>query len=163
MSSLVTTLPQAVHAAQDAFDDVREHLQRQGERDAADQDVQHMAGTLGPLLAAAADRLATAGGRPPADDRGAGHAVAGALREKAAELARHRPSGGAALLADLRAFLGDCADAQVAVTVATVGATAAKELDLEQALGEAQTWCERTHRWALTRLKAAAPQVLNGP
>ncbi|MCW3039708.1 MAG: hypothetical protein JWM31_1613, partial [Solirubrobacterales bacterium] len=107
MSAAVTTLPQAVHAAQDAFDAVRTHLQRLGERHAADQDVLHMAGTLGPLLGAAADELAAAGGRPSTDP-GAGHVVAATVREKAAELVRHRQAGCVALLADLRAFLGDC-------------------------------------------------------
>lgn len=163
MSSVVDSLPGAVRSAQDAFDAVRAHLGRLGERHAADHDVLHMAGTLGPLLRAAADGVAAAGGRPATDGRDVGEGMTATVRDKASELVKHRPAGGAVLLADLRAFLADCSDAEVAVTVATVGATAAKELELEESLSNVGSWLERTHRWALTRLKATAPQVLNGP
>lgn len=160
---VVDSLPQAVHSAQDALDVVREHLRRLGERHAADPDVLHMAGTLAPRLTTAADGLANAGGRPATDERGTGDGLAAALRETASGLVSHRPSSGALLVADLRAFLADCADATVAVTVATQGATAAKASGLEDALGVVEHWVGRTHRWALTRLKTSAAQVLNGP
>jgi len=74
-----------------------------------------------------------------------------------------RPPAGALLLADLRRFLASASDASVACVVLAQGAQAALDRDLLEAVTVAHDAVLRTHRWALTRLKVTAPQVLLGP
>lgn len=163
------SLGEALSDAHGAVEGLAKELRRLGERHSADQDVMHMSRTLGAKLDAAADSLAAEGerlgeslSRTGANPGRSGGPLSG-LREKASELAGSRPGTGAMLLGDLRRFLSAAADASVSCVVLSQGAKAAKDAELVDAAAAAQETVERTHRWALTRLKVTAPQVLTGP
>jgi hypothetical protein len=164
-ASLAGALREAHHATADLATEVR----RLGERHAADHDVLSMSRILGLKLDDATNRLAAQGRRlgteledvdPDAERTGGPLAP---VREKASELLGSRPTAGALLLADLRRFLREPSDASVACIILAQGAQAAMDEELLGAVSEAHDTVLRTHRWALTRLKVTAPQVLTGP
>jgi hypothetical protein len=164
-ASLADALRDAHHAVHALAGDVR----RLGERHAADHDVLHLSRTLGLKLDEATHRLAGQGERlgvrladvEPDAQRDGG--LFAAFRERASRALGSHPSAGALLLADLRGFLGQAADTSVVCVVLAQGAQAASDTELLAAVTDAHGVVLRTHRWALTRLKATAPQVLAGP
>lgn len=171
MSALAPTsdLPGALHDAHGAVTGLAAGVRRLGERHAADHDVLHMSRTLGWKLEETAAALAAAcsaagvelSGPAPDPERTGGPLAP--VREATSKLLGSRPPAGALLLADLRGFLGQAADCSVACVIAAQGAAGAKDGDLLAAVTSADDVVQRVHRWALTRLKASAPQVLNGP
>lgn len=128
-----------------------------------------MSWTLGLKLDAAVAQLAGQGERhvvaldasEPGPDRTGGPLAS--VREKASELLGSRPPAGVLLLADLRRFLAECSDASIACVVLSQGAQGAKDAELLSVVTAVHDTVLRTSRWALTRLKTTAPQVLNGP
>jgi hypothetical protein len=156
---------EALRQAHDAIEGLAGELRRLGERHAGDHDVLHMSRTLGLRLDEAAVRLASHGEGLSAldpDPEQTGGPLA-ALREKTSQLLGSRPTAGALLLADLRRLLVTVADGDVTCTILVQGAHAAKDAELLDTASTVQETVERTRRWALTRLKATAPQVLAGP
>jgi hypothetical protein len=160
--SLGAALSDAHHSIADLAGETR----RLGERHRPDHDVHHLTSTLGRLLDAAAATLARGGDRydqrlsmptPDADRSGGSLAPA---REKLADALGGRPIAGALLLADLRRLLGVAADASIACIILAQGAQATGDRDLLEAVTAAHATVLRVHRWALTRLKTTAPQVL---
>ena len=93
---------------------------------------------------------------------GTGGPLAG-VREKTSQMLASRTHAGALLLADLRRFLARASDASVTCVILAQGAQAAQDTDLLSSVTAAHDTVLRTHRWALTRLKTTAPQVLTGP
>jgi hypothetical protein len=155
----------ALRQAHQGVEDLAAELRRLGERHAADHDVLHMSRTLGLKLDEAAvllaDRLDGLEAEDPDPARTGGPLAP--LREKASELLGSRPAAGALLLADLRRFLAFASDSEVTCTILIQGAHVAKDAELLDTATHVRDTIKRTHRWALTRLKATAPQVLAGP
>jgi hypothetical protein len=171
MSPLGTTasLRGALREAHDAIEDLACAVRKLGERHAADHDVQHMSRTLGLKLGEATHALAVQGDRLGAslddvepDGERTGGPLSG-IREKTSQMHASRPHAGALLLADLRRFLARASDASVSCVILAQGAQAAQDTELLSVVTAAHDTVLRTHRWALTRLKTTAPQVLTGP
>lgn len=159
-----STAAGALRDAGDAVAALAAELRRLGERHAADHDVLHMSRTLGVKLdeaVAALARHAEDRAAPEPDHERTGGPLAPA-REKLSQLTGARPIAGALLLADLRRFLGVAGDASVACTILVQGGHATRDGALIDTATAAHELVERTHRWALTRLKTTAPQVLAG-
>lgn len=162
-------LADAVRDAHHAVHDLATEVRRLGERHAADHDVLHLSRTLGLKLDQETHRLAGQGERlgrhladvEPDPERDGG--LFSGLRERTAKVFGSRPAAGILLLVDLRGFLAQAADASVACVILAQGANAAGDTALLEAANAAKETVDRTHRWALTRLKVTAPQVLNGP
>ena len=140
-----------------------------GERHAADHDVQHMSRTLGLKLDEATHALAIQGDRLGAwledvesDAERTGGPLAG-VREKTSQMLASRPHAGALLLADLRRFLGTGLRRLGELRHRRAGRPTAQDTELVSSVTAAHDTVLRTHRWALTRLKTTAPQVLTGP
>jgi hypothetical protein len=166
---IAASLRGALGEAHGAVENLASGVRKLGERHAADHDVLHMSRTLGLKLDEATHALAVQGDRlgrslqdvePDAERTGGPLA---AVRHKASEMLGSRPPAGALLLADLRRFLAQASDASVACVILAQGAQAAKDPELLGAVTAAHETVLRTHRWALTRLKTTAPQVLTGP
>jgi hypothetical protein len=166
---ITASLRGALDEAHGAVEDLASAVRKLGERHAADHDVQHMSRTLGLKLDEATHALAVDGERLGAsvddvepDAERTGGPLAG-MREKTSEMLGSRPHAGALLLADLRRFLARASDASVTCIIFAQGAQAAQDAQLLSAVTAAHETVLRTHRWALTRLKTTAPQVLTGP
>jgi hypothetical protein len=166
---ITASLRGALGEAHSAVDDLASAVRKLGERHAADHDVLHMSRTLGLKLDEATHALAVHGERlgrslddVEPDAERTGGPLAG-MREKASEMLGSRPQAGALLLADLRRFLARAADASVTCVILAQGAQAAQDPELLSVATAAHDTVLRTHRWALTRLKITAPQVLTGP
>jgi hypothetical protein len=166
---ITASLRGALGEAHDAIEDLASAVRRLGERHAADHDVLHMSRTLGlklddatHALAVQGDRLGRALADVEPDPKRTGGPLAG-VRETVSELLGSRPPAGALLLADLRRFLARASDASVTCVILAQGAQAAQDVELLSAVTAAHDAVLRTHRWALTRLKTTAPQVLTGP
>jgi hypothetical protein len=166
---ITASLRGAFAEAHGAIEDLASAVRKLGERHAADHDVLHMSRTLGLKLDEAAHALAVHGDRlgrslddVEPDAERTGGPLAG-IREKASEMLGSRPPAGALLLADLRRFLARASDASVTCVILAQGAQAAQDPELLNAVTAAHNTVLRTHRWALTRLKTTAPQVLTGP
>jgi len=165
---ITTSLRGALGEAHGAVEDLASAVRKLGERHAADHDVRHMSRTLGLKLDEATHTLVVQSdrlGRPlddvePDAERSGGPLAA--IHEKASEVLGYRPPTGALLLADLRRFLAQASDASVACVILAQGAQAAKDQELLGAVTAAHETVLRSHRWALTRLKTTAPQVLTG-
>lgn len=132
----------------------------------ADHDIHHLSATLAAMLDDAVAVLAAQGERhgveltePDADPDGTGGPLA-PLRERTGTALAGRPVAGALLLADLRRYLSATADASIACIILAQGAQASADPELLDAVTAAHDTVLRTHRWALTRLKVTAPQVL---
>jgi hypothetical protein len=163
MPGVTDSLAGALRDAHQAVHGLAEETRRLGERHQPDHDVRHLSTTLSTLLDGATATLAAQGQRhdvqlaqPEADDRG----LLAAVREKAGQALGHKPLAGALLLADLRHYLAVAADTSIACIILAQGAQAAGDRDLLDAVTTAHDTVLRTHRWALTRLKTTAPQVL---
>lgn len=164
MIGLTTSVDDAARDARECVADLAGAMRRLGERHAADHDVLHLSRTLGLKLDEAAAGIAAVVGEDaaePAAERDGG--PLSAVRRRASSAVGTRLAAGGLLLADLRRFLGDLADASVTCTIAEQGAKAAGRTELLAAVQAAHATVQRTHRWALTRLKTTVPQVLTGP
>jgi hypothetical protein len=133
--------------------ELAELLLRVGERHHAEHDVAHMTRTLGRWCEEHLERL----GRPVADLE---PGPLSAVRERASELVGRAAAPGLALLADLRAVHLKAAEVSVNWTVLGQGAQAARDEQLLATVAACHPETLRQMRWALTRLKDAAPQVL---
>lgn len=149
----------AVAMVVDDEETILAELRRAGERHAADHDVLHMSHTLAALHRGNLERLAPfADGEP--DEHGDG--LLGRAREAASRLASRREETGLLLLRDLRALHLLYAEASIDYVLLGQGAQAARDAALLDACSRNHTQTLRGLRWTVTRLKAAAPQVLSG-
>ena len=98
-------------------------------------------------------------GIDPADAEGGGGLLARG-RERTSELAGRRAESGLLLLRDLRHLHLLYAESSVNWVLLGRGAQAIRDGDLLDAVGSCHARTLRGMRWTLTRLKAAAPQVL---
>lgn len=157
----------ALNDAHRAVGDLADEMRRLGERHRPDHDVKHLASTLATLLDTATATLAdqatatTSASRHLTPTATGGRRPLAPVREKLADALGDRPIAGALLLADLRRLLGVAADASITCVIVAQGAQAAGDADLLEAVTSAHATVLRVHRWALTRLKTTAPQVLS--
>jgi hypothetical protein len=159
-------LTDALADAHAAVEDTIGELRQLGERHAADHDVLLMSRTLALKLEEARNALAGVGARlgrelpvgEPDLHRSSGPLAP--VRRMASGALASRPSAGALLLQDLRSFLVVVVDAAVACVILGQGATGLKDAGLAGVAGDVHELLGRTHRWALTRLKTTAPQVV---
>jgi hypothetical protein len=166
---ITASLRGALDEAHGAVEDLASAMRKLGERHAADHDVLHISRTLGLKLDEATHALAVHGDRLGAslddvqpDAERTGGPLAG-IRERTSDMLGSHPQAGALLLADLRRFLARASDASVTCVILAQAAQAAQDPQLLSAVTAAHETVLRTHRWALTRLKTTAPQVLTGP
>ena len=150
----------------DSETELSDELGKLGERHRADHDVYHMSRTLITLHRANLETLAPFGERygrsvdPDAAASGDGP-LAGA-REKLSELAGRRPEAGLLLLRDLRHLHLLYAAASVDWVLLGQSAQAIRDGELLDAVTSCHPQTLRGMKWTLTRLKAAAPQVIAG-
>jgi hypothetical protein len=163
MLGVTDSLAGALREAYAAVDGLADETRRLGERHQPDHDVRQLSVTLSAMLDGATATLAAQGRRhdvrlaPPPGD---GRSLLAPVREKTGQEPRDQPLAGALLLADLRRHLALAADASIACIILAQGAQAAGDGDLLDAITTTHDTVLRTHRWALTRLKTTAPQVL---
>lgn len=157
-----TAVKDATACSRHDIENLARALARLGERHAADHDVLHLSRTLALKLDQAAETLAAHAPDLHTDELGAprGGGPAAAPYEQVHTVLGPQPSAGARLLVDLRGSLAACADTDVGLTILIQGAHATKDPDLLATATGAQHTVRRVHRWALTRLKSTAPQVL---
>ncbi len=82
------------------------------------------------------------------------------VREKASELAWHRPESGLLLLRDLRELYMLASETSINWVILGQGAQAAKDRELLQTIKECHPETLRTLKWANTKIKETSPQVL---
>jgi hypothetical protein len=155
----------AIDDVADAEQHLAEALLSVGERHRADHDVYHLTRQLARWsqghLAALAPFAERYGSDVSTDDVGEQRrGPLSAIREKGAELAGRRPAGGLLLLRDVRRLHLLAAEASVEWTILGQGAQAARDSDLLECVSLCHPETLRTMRWALTKLKESAPQVL---
>jgi hypothetical protein len=148
-----------------AEEELAQELLKVGERHRADHDVYHLTRQLSRWaqghVVALEQQARRHGGDLDAGDVGRESAgPMAAVREKTAELLGRRPASGLLLLRDLRNIYLLAAEASLNWTLLAQAAQAAKDSELLECTSLCHPETLRTMRWSLTRLKAAAPQVL---
>jgi hypothetical protein len=146
-------------------EELAQELLKVGERHRTDHDVYHLTRQLSRWsqghLAALEQQAERHGGDVDADDTGRESAgPLTALREKSAEFLGRRPASGLLLLRDLRNIHLLAAEASLNWTLLGQAAQAAKDQPLLDCVSLCHPETLRTMRWSLTKLKAAAPQIL---
>jgi hypothetical protein len=155
----------AISEVAHAEEELAQELLKVGERHRADHDVYHLTRQLSRWSqghVAALEQQAERYGED-VDTDGIGRDSAGplaAVREKTAELLGRRPAAGLLLLRDLRNIHLLAAEASLNWTLLGQAAQAAKDSELLECVTLCHPETLRTMRWSLTKLKAAAPQVL---
>jgi hypothetical protein len=155
----------ALEDLHDASTELAAQYRAVGERHAADPDVFHMCETLAKQCEAQAAALRSAAARYDAqvdDDSGGGlFADLAALVRRTSSAAMGRTAkAGPLLLRDLRKLFVLACDCELAWTIVSQGAKAARDKELVELC---RTCCEEVNgqvRWIKTRTKVAAPQVL---
>jgi hypothetical protein len=156
----------AIRDVRDAEQALARRLGELGERHKADHDVFHLTETLQRIAHANLERLAPHGERHDVDidpdDAPAEHAsgLLDKAREKGAELVGRRPEPGLLLVRDLRELHLLYAEASIDYVILGQGAQAARDRDLLDCVALCHAQTLRGMKWTVTRIKAAAPQVL---
>ena len=152
----------AIDDVLEAEHDLADELRRVGESHAADSGVYHVAATLAARCADHAALLEPhaarygAGEAPPGDGSGALERV----RRMASQVLGKTPASGMLLLADLKDLYLSAHRAELAWVVLVQVAKASRDEELLAAAQKGREEAERRWKWARTRVKEAAPQVL---
>jgi hypothetical protein len=145
--------------------ELAEELLRVGDRHATEQDVHHMTRTLAAFSREGVGALAEIGPAYGAeldsetDDEESSGPLA-AVREKVAVLVGRRPEPGLLLLHDLRTLYLLASEASVNWVMLGQAAQAARDPTLLDLVSRHHPQTLRQARWALTRIREVAPQVL---
>jgi hypothetical protein len=155
----------AIREVARAEEELAAQLLEVGERHRTDHDVYHLSRQLSRWCQGHVAALAELADRYQADvdaddvGRESGGPLA-AVREKTAELLGRRPASGLLLLRDLRNIHLLATEASLNWTLLGQAAQAAKDRELLDCVSLCHPETLRIVRWSLTKLKAAAPQVL---
>jgi hypothetical protein len=156
----------AIRDVRDAEQTLARELNALGERHKTDHDVFHLTETLQRIAHANLERLAPYGARYGVDvDAGDAPAEHGSglletARDRSAEPAGRRPEIGLLLVRDLRKLHLLYAEASIDYVIVGQGAQAARDRELLDAVSHCHAQTLRGMKWTVTRIKAAAPQVL---
>jgi hypothetical protein len=155
----------AIREVSHAEEELAQELLKVGERHRTDHDVYHLTRQLSRWaqghIAALEQQAERYDGNVDANDIGRESAgPLSAIREKTAELLGRRPAAGLLLLRDLRNIHLLAAEASLNWTLLGQAAEAAKDAQLLECVSLCHPETLRIMRWSLTKLKAAAPQVL---
>jgi hypothetical protein len=155
----------AISRLADAERELADRLLAVGERHKSDHDIHHVTKTLAKMERGHVDALGFHAPRydvelEPDTGRPAASRVAGAAREKGAELLGRRPEPGLLLLMDLRELHVLAAGVSLDWVALGQAAQAARDGVLLETVTAAHGETLRTLRWTTYRLKEAAPQVL---
>jgi hypothetical protein len=155
----------AIRDVHEAETELHRELLALGERHQVDHDVFHLTRTLAQWSAANIAALAPHGERYGVDldaEPDGSSSLMAALRETGSQLIGRRPEGGLLLLRDMRTLYLAACEASIDWVVLGQGAQGAHDQELLSVVSRCHPQTLRTVRWATTKLKESAPQVLNG-
>jgi hypothetical protein len=163
---MTARLARAIEGTREAEVDLLHELRKVADRHLADHDVQAMCSTLAERTQRRIDVLEEQLGRygrnaDPVDWEGWDHVVAGLRRAASKAVARH-PEAGVVLVDDLRTVYLAAEEVLLDWTLLKQGAMAVRDKTLLDAVKNQLPEVDRVGRWAKTRIKVAAPQVLAG-
>jgi hypothetical protein len=156
-------IDKAIHDVQDAEAQLVKRLRQIGERHAVEHDLYHLGHTLArqsaqhlDLLAPMADKYGVGPHDTPAESPG----LLEKARHKGAELLGRSEMSGLLLLNDLRDLYVCAQEAEICWIILQQAAKAGRDLDLLDVVTSCHSETETCAKWARTRIKETAPQVL---
>jgi hypothetical protein len=157
----------AIASVHDEQRHVADDLRRVADVHAVEHDVYHTCHTLALRADSAAETLAPFAERygDPVGDGGPSEvwqSLLSRIRRAGSEAAGRSTKPGSLLLDDLRGLFLGAQECQLGWVVLRQGASAARDSDLLEACDSGAEGAERVAKWAKTRIKEAAPQVLVG-
>lgn len=156
-------LDTAIKDVQDAESDLATQLRVVGERHAVEHDLYHLGHTLARQCADHLERLAPFARRYGAPQRATdpeSPPLLEAVRHKSSELLGRFELSGLLLLRDLRNLYLTAQHAEIAWTILSQSALAARDRELVQTAGTCHEHIEAQAKWLRTRIKQSSPQVL---